>query len=126
MVRGQKGYVKRNGFVQNGFILLLELVGFTTIKVNFLLFLIEVMVGARLTTCYYRSSDASYCAGLMALLQTSFQVFLGAGITAILFYGVLSFTLWMGYFHVHQWLAEKPTFWVNTWACFGITALTII
>ena len=77
------------------------------------LFLIKLYVAARLTARFIRTGDASYNAGLLALLQAAYLVMQGHAIVGIFFTGVFAYTLWLGFFnllaHTDNW-GTLPTF----------------
>ncbi|MCH8475289.1 MAG: hypothetical protein LAT55_08675 [Opitutales bacterium] len=73
----------------------------------FYLFIIKLFVAATFVKHFFLREDPVFYAGWLTLLQVLFQIFLGHGIGAILYYGVFLFTLWLGYFHFLIWLEKK-------------------
>mgnify|MGYP005855171463 FL=1 len=78
------------------------------------LLVLKIYAAAQITARFTRNGDASFHAGLMTWLQIAFLLFLGHGLSALLFSGVFIFTLWYGFFNLLSHLQNHNTLWVVT------------
>ena len=91
----------------------------------FYLFLIKIFAASALVRHFFLRQDPIFFAGWLALLQVLFQIFLGYGIGAILFYGVFVFTLWLGYFHLLILVEKKGPFLAYSTMSLGLLILVV-
>lgn len=85
-----------------------------TPQMGLYLLVLKIYAAAQVTARYTRNGDASFHAGIITWLQIAFLLFLGHGLSAILFSGVFIFTLWYGFFNLLSHLQNYHTLWIIT------------
>lgn len=83
------------------------------------LFIIKLVVAAWMTKRFIRSGDASYHAGLLALMQVVLLALMGQPVAAVLFHGVFAYTLWLGFFMFLEYAED----WHIGWTCAAVAVL---